>query len=336
MIKSIAERAQQCEDPPVVSIVCWSYNHADFISEAIQSFLSQETGFSVEIIIHDDASTDQTQKIVRSFESRYPNLFRNIFQETNLFQAGRDINEPPYRRARGEFIALCEGDDYWTCKDKLQRQVDFLKAHPECVGVFHRGHAVDSGGQSLPFIWDDLPYKDRYTQEDCIFELLSGYPTASQVFRRSALKFPFPKYFLDHPTDYTTDVMITENGSLGFLDFDGCAYRQHSGGIWSNLPVSRMRLHGAKRLVSLYCDPVLNGRYPGLEKRMLLQLDVAWWLKFQEKGEALTAWLGASLCLVRSLIFSDAKTLWRWIARSECPLRHKLRDLLKTHFLKSP
>lgn len=332
MRKTVAEWGQEAEQTPVVSIVCWSYNHAEFLGEAITSFLTQKTSVPVEIIIHDDASTDGSREIIRSFERRLPELFRNIIQDTNRFQAGLDINDPPYRQARGEFIALCEGDDYWTQKDKLQRQVDFLKTNPECVGVFHRGHAVDDKGQFIPFIWDDLVYKDRYAQGDCIFELLSGYPTAALMFRRSALKFPFPKYFTDHPTDYMTDVMVTENGALGFLDFDGCAYRQHAGGTWSNLRVSEMKLHGARRLVSLYCDPALKSRYPTLETRMLSQLDMAWWLKFQESGETLTAWMRASLRLIQSPIFSQRSVLWLWLKRSQCPIRHKLRDLLRAPF----
>lgn len=329
MMKSVTEWARQPGARPVVSIVCWSYNHERFISQAVQSFLSQETSFPIEIIIHDDASTDGSAEICRSFEAQYPNVFRNILQKTNLFQAGRDINEPPYRQARGDFIALCEADDYWTRTDKLQQQVDFLKAHPGDVGVFHRGRAVNAEGHLLPFVWDGLPYKERYTQEDCIFELLSGYPTAALVFRRSALQFPFPKYFHDHPTDYMTDIMITENGSLGFLDFEGCAYRQHSGGTWSTLPVSEMKLHDAKRLVSLYGNSALRDRYPVLESRMFSRLDVAWWFKFHEKSETLGAWVAASFYLIRHLIMMDAKILRHWMARLECPLRHKLRDLLR-------
>ncbi len=314
---------------PVVSIVCWSYNHEIYIAQAVDSFLAQETTFPVEIIIHDDASTDGTATIARLYEDRYPRIFRNIIQPENLFQKGFDINQPPYAHARGKYIAICEADDYWTRSDKLQRQVDFLETHPECAGVFHRGYAVNAERNRIPFVWDGLEYKERYDQSDCIFDLLSGYPTAALVFRRSALKFPFPRYFLECPTDFTTDVMLTESGTLGFLDFDGCAYRQHTGGTWSTLKASEMQRCGVRRLISLYRDDALRRRHPKLIAHVIRQVDVAWWNHFIEKGSGWAGWF-AALTLVPGLLLPRSLTLWlSWLFRSDCPVLFKARDLIR-------
>ena len=313
---------------PVVSIVCWSYNHEAFIAQAIDSFLAQETTFPVEIIIHDDASTDRTGEIARLYEAKYLQVFRNIIQSRNLFQNGLDINEPPYAHARGKYIAICEADDYWTRDDKLQRQVDFLECHPECAGVFHRGHAVDANGNRIPFVWDNLDYQEAYDQSDCIFDLRSGYPTAALVFRKSALRFPFPRFFQEAPTDFTTDVMLTRSGTLGFLDFDGSAYRQHAGGTWSTLTLSEKRRCGVRRLIALYRDSGLRRQHPELLAQIIRQLDEVWWAHFSDRGSGWAGW-GAALALVASLLLPGNLKPWlTWLGRSECPAVFKARDLM--------
>src|SRR5690554_6640453 len=115
---------------PLVSICCATFNQASFISQAIESFLSQKTSFKFEIIIHDDASTDGTASIVKKYEQEHPNLIKAIYQKKNQYSQG--IKPWPnfvFPIARGKYIALCEGDDYWTDPFKLQKQVDFLEAN---------------------------------------------------------------------------------------------------------------------------------------------------------------------------------------------------------------
>ncbi len=325
----MADAAWPVGTSPVVSVVCWSYNHEAYIAQAIESFLAQETSFPVEIIIHDDASTDRTADIARSYGEKYPRLFRNIIQPRNLLQNGRDINEPPYAHARGKYIAICEADDYWTREDKLQKQVDFLECHPECAGVFHRGHAVDARRNPIPFVWDNLDYHEAYDQSECIFDLRSGYPTAALVFRGSALRFPFPRYFLESPTDYTTDVMITESGTLGFLDFDGSAYRQHAGGTWSTLKLSEMQRCGVRRLISLYRDGALRRRHPRLLAHLIRQLDVAWWHHFIDEGSGWPGWFAALALVPRLLLPRNLALCLSWFLRGDCPVLFKARDLIR-------
>lgn len=118
----------------LVSICCITYNHELYIRDAINSFLSQVVNFKYEIIIHDDASSDGTAKIICEYEARYPELLRCIYQKSNQYSLG---NKPfqsfvvPY--ARGKYIAICEGDDYWTDPYKLQKQIDFLEMNDDYV-----------------------------------------------------------------------------------------------------------------------------------------------------------------------------------------------------------
>lgn len=121
----------------LVSISCAAYNHEKFIKNAIEGFLMQKTDFTFEILIHDDASTDNTTDIIREYEAKYPKIIKPIYQLENQYSKGIPISSSfNFPRARGKYIALCEGDDYWIDPYKLQKQVDFLEENSE-YGLVH-------------------------------------------------------------------------------------------------------------------------------------------------------------------------------------------------------
>jgi glycosyltransferase involved in cell wall biosynthesis len=116
------------EDTPLLSIACTTYNQESYITMAIEGFLSQKTNFTIEIIIHDDASTDKTAEIVKEYAARYPHLIIPILQVENQYSRGiKPWTSYIFPRAKGKYIAICEGDDYWTDPLKLQKQVDVLE-----------------------------------------------------------------------------------------------------------------------------------------------------------------------------------------------------------------
>ena len=136
---------------PEVSILCITYNQSKYIRKTLEGFLDQETDFPFEIIIHDDASTDGTQEILREYEKRYPNIIKVIYEKENNFmnaalQGGyfRGLLES---FASGKYIATCEGDDFWIEKKKLQVQYDFLESHPDYVCCGHAAVVVDESGK---------------------------------------------------------------------------------------------------------------------------------------------------------------------------------------------
>lgn len=135
---------------PLVSICCITYNHAPFIRKCLEGFLMQKAPSCVpkdakmsdwcEILIHDDCSTDGTTEIVKEYAAKYPDLIFPLYEEENQYSKGKagKIDLYNYERAKGKYIAYCEGDDYWTEPLKLQRQVDFLESHPDYSVTFHR------------------------------------------------------------------------------------------------------------------------------------------------------------------------------------------------------
>lgn len=221
-------------DKPVVSICCITYNHAPYIEDTLEGFLNQETDFPFEILIHDDASTDHTTTIIKEYEVAYPKLIKPIYQAENQYSKGYKINsEFNFPRARGEYIALCEGDDYWTDPQKLQKQVHFLDEHN---AFSMTTHAVS--------IIDDTITKNIYNPyypapktvsgfEDVLFEHF--IPTLSIVFRKACLPKAFPKFSSDVISmDKALALILTSKGLCNFTPRVMGCYRHHDGGITKN------------------------------------------------------------------------------------------------------
>lgn len=173
---------------PIVSVVCLTYNQAAYIAQAIEGFVSQETDFPFEIIIHDDASTDGTLEVVKSYQAKYPDLITVISQTRNVYSTGVRMPALVFSHARGSLIAYCEGDDFWCNPHKLQMQADFLQQHPDYGAVFtdrnilyqHNGKLISKKGG-----WTQRPHSG-----DVRAALLMGntYAACTAMFRTEAIK----------------------------------------------------------------------------------------------------------------------------------------------------
>jgi len=255
---------------PLLSICCTTYNHEKFIREAIEGFLMQETGFPVEIVLQDDASTDGTDEIIRRHAGKNPEIIRPVFYGTNSRERGESPMLSCLAHCRGEFIAMCEGDDYWTDTHKLQKQVDFLQANPDCVGCIHDAKVIDQTGKVLMESCINRQ-AGRYTRDDCVRWLLSGYPTASLVFRRDALR-DMPAYLRNMPRDVTLDIALTKHGDLGVLEACMSVYRKHSGGTWTGGSRISRYLRNHEMFTELLLDEELRGLYEDCIREHLVTL----------------------------------------------------------------
>lgn len=132
------------ESSPRVSILCTAYNHEAFIADALESFIKQETDFSFEVIVHDDASTDKTAEIIKNYVDKYPDIIHPIFQKQNQYSQGIDVMKLCLNEARGKYIALCEGDDYWIDSKKLQMQFDVMESHSDATFCFGNAYRLCS------------------------------------------------------------------------------------------------------------------------------------------------------------------------------------------------
>ena len=148
--------------------------------------LEQETSYTYEILIHDDASTDNTQEIIKEYAELYPNKVFPVLQKENKYSHGISVNYTyNFMRARGKYIALCEGDDYWVNKYKLQKQVEYMQQHLECMISVHNADVVDIDGHYIQdFLSEKRNYFNKYkhgTKEYSANEMiiLGFVPTAS-------------------------------------------------------------------------------------------------------------------------------------------------------------
>jgi Glycosyl transferase family 2 len=215
--------------PPLVSVAMIAYNHERFIRQAIESVLAQRTSFPIELVVGDDASFDGTARHIEALQARAPDVVRPIIRPENI---GMHRNvEGVLEECRGEFVAFLEGDDYWTAYDKLQTQVDILRACENIVGVFHPVAIVDAFGRHV----GETPFetKSEFTTRDWLAGNLAS--TASVVLRRSALlRLPDGVQTLKM-RDWPMWVFASLHGPWRFLPDVMAAYRVHEGGAWSSL-----------------------------------------------------------------------------------------------------
>ena len=209
---------------PKVSIITISYNQESYIREALDSFVMQKTNFNFEVIIGDDGSSDKTQSIIQEYADKYPTIIRPVLRTKNIgaWQNFIDV----IKRARGNYIALCEGDDYWTDKFKLQKQVDFLEKHSDYALCFHPVivYREDTKEKTT---FPDTKNKDEFTVENLLRN--NFIQTNSVMYRKQS----YSKLAVDvMPGDWYLHLYHAQYGKIGFIDKEMSVYRRHQNGIW--------------------------------------------------------------------------------------------------------
>ncbi len=221
--------------PIKVTIVISTFNHEKFLSAAIESVLSQKVDFNIQIVITDDGSTDQTQTIIKQFENRYPNTIVFLKSKKN-----KGINNNIFKtqdNLKGEYIAVLDGDDYWTNELKLQKQVDFLDSNKEYNGVFHdaRIEHLDNSNQVL--FDQKYLYSQNYQYKSIIFpsDMINRnciLPSSSAFFRKSAIRVEDLKLINDNYSFLwkLCCIMIKESKYF-YINEVWSVYRNHKKGI---------------------------------------------------------------------------------------------------------
>lgn len=213
-----------------------TYNHARFISKALDSVLMQKTNFLFEILISEDYSTDGTREIVQSYYEQYPDLISLILSEKNVHSNA--VVSRGIHAAQGNYIALLDGDDYWLSPDKLQKQVDFLDTHLDCSMCFHNAQAFNEDNNLEAWNWTSSDQKEFSTLED----LWRGnfIATCSTMFRNHLMeKIPDWYHSFFPITDWPLYILIAEHGKIGYLNEVMGAYRLHAGGLYSPYTVKQ-------------------------------------------------------------------------------------------------
>jgi len=256
-----------------VSVVCLTYNHSEWIREALDGFVAQRTPWPIEVLVHDDASTDGTGAIVQEYASRYPDIIRAFLAPRNRHSKGvvisRDILYP---YIRGEYVALCEGDDHWTDTDKLRKQVEALQEHPEADICAHAARRLRPNGAVIY----DAPHK-----RDCVIpaeEVILGgggyVVTSSLLCRREA-------YMLQTPmreklySDYTLQIQGSLRGGMVYLKDCMSVYRQGLPGSWTSAHHGAAHIEYRAKIREMLraLDDYTGGRYSSAISRRIRLYD---------------------------------------------------------------
>jgi glycosyltransferase involved in cell wall biosynthesis len=263
---------------PRVTVLVMTYNHERFIRQAIDSALMQRTEFDYEILISEDYSTDSTRQIVHEYAARHPHV-RLILSDQNLHC--NEVVARGIRDARGEFVALLDGDDCWLSAEKLQKQVDFLDAHPECTLCFHQALVRDDIDGTPDWYWTPAHQREFSTLED--IWMGNFIATCSTMFRRYALT-PLPDWYSTFPvTDWPLHILNAEKGNIGYINEVMGLYRYHTGGAYSGFSETRKQ-DETWRLYELF-NPLFGYRYDRLIKAGIFDYFLDWAEEYIGRGE---------------------------------------------------
>lgn len=227
----------------MVSILCLAYNHEKYIRQCLDGFVMQKTNFKFEVIVHDDASTDNTANIIREYEEKYPEIIKPIYQKENQYSQGKKNILFPL--TKGKYIAICEGDDFWTDDYKLQKQVDTLENNPNCKccvctvrDANEDGSMMDTTHPSTVFDSGVLHIEDflKLACKEYVFQ------TSSYLFLRSAyIEYieHTPKYKKVSPVgDWPILLYFSEIGDIYYIKDEMSCYRRNAIGSYTTSMIS--------------------------------------------------------------------------------------------------
>ncbi len=241
----------------LISVWMGAFNHESFIAKAIDSVLMQQTDFDVEIVIGEDCSIDSTRKIILDYNDKYPGKFKLLLPEKNLGMI--PIVKATYPLCTGKYIAWLDGDDYWTDPLKLQKQVNFLEAHPDFVMCFHNVSILDQINHT--YAEKEHP-KYFNTDESLSIDHFCYYnPVAAcSVVHRNVLPKELPGWFyqLAFP-DLAFYFLLAEKGKIQYLGENMGVYRVHEEGEWSG----KSKYNNFLQLSRFYekLDDIFPGKY---------------------------------------------------------------------------
>ena len=213
-----------------VTALVTTYNHEKYIAQALDSVLMQKTNFEYEIIVAEDCSVDQTRSIVLDFQRRNPEKIRLVLPAENLGSAGNRVFAQAFELAQGEYVALLDGDDYWTSAKKLQRQVEFLELHPDCALCFHNALRIYEDGSAV------LPHNFPGQKPISVLEdvVQSNFIAGCTPMLRKDAAGRFPEWYYNVPHgDWSLYILCAQHGKIGYIDEILGIYRIHNQGFWS-------------------------------------------------------------------------------------------------------
>lgn len=234
--EEISSKWEKTYTKPIVSICCITYNHEKYLEQAIQGFLTQETNFPFEVIIHDDASTDKSVEIINKYKASYPKIIKTILQEKNQYSQNVNIfTEHILPLATGEFIALCEGDDFWTSPNKLSHQEKLIRENKNISISIHNAKILNEKNGTCREFNEKSPPKILGPKD--VLSRPWFAPTASFFFRSNLITQCKKNSILERDIDLL--FYLSLKGDIHYTQETYSAYRYLSSGSLSENSINK-------------------------------------------------------------------------------------------------
>lgn len=259
-----------------VSIICNAYNHGPYIRDALEGFVKQKTNFGYEVLIHDDASTDNTADVIREYEKKYPDIIRPIYQTENQYSRGVSITRTYHLpRMNGKYVALCEGDDYWTDSLKLQKQYDEMEKN---LNIDICAHAVKKIRASNGQVLENVAPSDKKVvfNVDEVIAGGGGFVATNSLFYRRSLLENQPEFRIRCPLDYSLQIQGSLRGGMLYLPDSMAVYRALVPGSWSVRMNKSKYTDSQRNIIKMMLDMVdaeTQGKYTKTIKNAKLDVD---------------------------------------------------------------
>lgn len=267
----------------MVTVICLAYNHGPYIRDALEGFVRQKVSFPFEVIVHDDASTDCTPEIIREYAARYPGIIRPVFQTENQHSKGIPISRAfLFPLVRGRYVALCEGDDYWTDPLKLSRQVEALEAHP---GVDICAHKVLKTKNGAPHGYEG-PVRGGLIPAGRVILGGGGFVATSSIMCRAGCYLDITPMRETLFIDYTLQVQGALRGGMLYLPDCMGVYRRGVPHSWTTVHSGANKADAYPQFISMLdeLDAYTQGRFhAAIKVRKLLYRAHIQYRKLQKK-----------------------------------------------------
>lgn len=308
---------------PLVSVLMVTYNHSAYLAEAIEGVVSQKADFSIELIIGEDCSTDNSRAIALEYQRRYPHIIRVVYSNQNV--GGCQNLTRCFAKVRGEFVAYCEGDDYWHDPLKLQKQVDFMRANPDYAAV-HSDYdrIIYTFGSWRRVTAINHSKREKIPQGDIYIQLLNSkakITSCTFMGRSSLLRHHASSKVNSHSYpvgDLPIKLHMSKLGKIGYIDESLGTYRRTEGSVMNS--GSRSKLSMRKRMISIYQD--FAREFGASESE---------WLDVQRTYYR-AVWISA----VRACSRKEAIAAWEWLRKNDPNFAMRLKNVLWTYLTNVP
>lgn len=286
----------------IVSIVCICFNHEKYIGQALNSFLTQDTVYKYEIIVHDDASTDNSRDIIEQYKMMYPNVIKTIYQDVNVFtKEPYNIFMIPFNECQGRLIAICEADDFWISTNKIQRQCEYMLNNNNVQLTFHSAKIIDENGHEIKVNDREFYHEQKFSVDEVINSWFIN--TQTIMFRNNVDNIDFASMKEVLNLDWALQLLCATKGYVVFVSDIYAGYRKHSEGVSVKL-LSDAKYRTLKQFALLdWFNKYTDFKYAsGVNKRKLEVLNEFSELFFRRKYGSIIYFLLNPKTFIRKLV----------------------------------